>query len=63
MKPAINSPGVILAKKLFVDKKDLKNTNKSCAIRTMMTLTMIKKKTSSKKTEGCYCVLFAVKMQ
>ena len=30
MKPAVNSCSVILAKELFVNKKDLKNTDNTC---------------------------------
>ena len=52
MKPAMNSRDVILAKELFVDKKDLKNTDNICINKNRDDTNHGKKKTSSKKTES-----------
>ena len=63
MKPGMNNRGVILAKELFVDKKDLNNTdnthiNKNCDDTNHGKKKASSKKTLSKKTEICYCAVF-----
>ncbi len=51
---------MILAKGLFVEKKDLKNTDKSCINKNRDDSNHGKKKTSSKKTESWYYVVCCV---
>ena len=62
MKPAINNRGVILAKDLFVDKKNLMNTDVIHINKNEDDFNYGKKKTplkktSSKKTKNWYCAV------
>ena len=51
-KPAINSRGVILAKELFVDKKDLMNIDNILINKNRSDTNYAKKKFPSKKTSS-----------
>ena len=52
MKPAMNSRGMILGKEMFVDKKDLKNTNNIRINKNRDDTNNGKKKAPSKKSSS-----------